>query len=132
MTTTPNALRLDRVGQIALQVRDIERAVAFYRDSLGVPFLFTAPPGLAFFRCGDLSLMLSTPESDAEPHRASTSAIYFQVDDVHAAHAALRDRGVSFIGAPHVVHRAPDFELWMAFFRDPDENMLVVMERKPI
>jgi len=123
---------LDRVGQIAVPVRDLERAVAFYRDALGVPFLFTAPPGLAFFRCGELSLMLSTPEAGAEPHHPSSTVIYFQVDDAHAAHAALRDRGVPFLDEPHVVHRAPDFELWMAFFRDPDENMLAVMARKPV
>ena len=130
--TTTNAVRLDRLGQIAVPVRDLERAVAFYRDALGAPFLFSAPPGLAFFRLGDLSLMLSTPESGAEPHRPSTTVLYFQVEDVHAAHAALRERGVPFIDEPHVVHRAPDFELWMAFFRDPDENVLAVMARKPI
>ena len=125
-------MKLDRIGQIALQVRDLERAVAFYRDSLGVPFLFTAPPGLALFQCGDVSLMLATPERAGDAHHPSSSLVYFQVDDVHAAHAALRGRGVRFADEPHVVHRAPDFELWMAFFRDPDENMLAVMARKPI
>ena len=129
MTTT---VRLDRLGQIALPVRDLERAVAFYRDALGAPLLFTAPPGLAFFQLGELSLMLSTPEAQDAETRPSSSVLYFKVDDVHAAHAALRDRGVPFIDEPHVVHRAPDFELWMAFFRDPDENMLAVMARVPI
>ena len=130
--TPSNALRLDRLGQIAVPVRDLERAVAFYRDALGAPFLFSAPPGLAFFRLGDLSLMLSTPEGGAELGGPSPTVLYFQVEDVQAAHAALLERGVSFIDEPHVVHRAPDFELWMAFFRDPDENMLAVMARKPI
>ena len=130
--STTNALRLDRLGQIAVPVRDLERAVAFYRDALGAPFLFSAPPGLAFFRLGDLSLMLSAPEGEAEPHRPSSTVLYFQVEDVHAAHAALRERGVRFVDEPHVVHRAPEFELWMAFFRDPDDNMLAVMARKPL
>ena len=128
MTSTPT-LALDRVGQIALTVSDLDRAVLFYRDAVGVPFLFTAPPGLALFRCGDLSLLLSRPEGEFEAGKAS-SVIYFQVDDVHAAHATLRDRGVAFIDEPHVVHRAPDFELWMAFFRDPDGHLLALMEEK--
>jgi len=130
--TTTSTVRLDRLGQIALPVRNLERAVAFYRDALGAPLLFTAPPGLAFFQLGDLSLMLSTPEAQDEETRPSSSVLYFKVDDVPAAHAALKERGVKFIDEPHVVHRAADFELWMAFFRDPDENMLAVMARKPI
>lgn len=125
------ALTLDRVGQIALTISDLDRAVAFYRDALGVPFLFTAPPGLALFRCGDVSLMLSRPEGEFEAGKSS-AVIYFSVDDIEAAHATLASRGVTFIDAPHLVHRAADFELWMTFFRDPDGNALALMSRKPI
>jgi methylmalonyl-CoA/ethylmalonyl-CoA epimerase len=118
---------LDALGQIALTVSDVERSTAFYRDTLGVPFLFAAP-GLAFFALGGVRLMLSRPEGD-DP-RAMASPLYFTVRDIARTHEALAARGVEFIGAPHVVHRDARMELWMAFFRDPDGNLLALMEEK--
>jgi methylmalonyl-CoA/ethylmalonyl-CoA epimerase len=119
-------LGLGEIGQVALPVRDLDRAVAFYRDRLGLPFLFAYPP-LAFLMAGTVRLMLS---AQAQP-AAGSSVIYFRVADVAAAHAALRDRGVAFIDVPHIVHSAPDHELWMAFFADGEGNTLALMEERP-
>lgn len=121
---------LTRLGQVAIRVHDVERATAFYRDVLGVAFLFAAPPGLAFFRVGDVSLMLTLAESPEFDHPASP--LYYEVDDITAAHAVLRARGVEFLDEPHRIHRAPDHELWMCFFRDPDANTLALMARRPL
>jgi methylmalonyl-CoA/ethylmalonyl-CoA epimerase len=115
---------LARIGQIALPVRDLERAVAFYRDTLGVPFLMQVPPGLAFFDCAGTRLMLSRPERGVEGH---ASVLYFTVDDIRAAHEALTGRGVAFVDEPHLIGRLPDREVWMCFFRDSEENLLALM-----
>jgi catechol 2,3-dioxygenase-like lactoylglutathione lyase family enzyme len=123
-TTTEQTFGLGAIGQIAQVVDDVEAATAFYRDRLGMRFLFAAP-GLAFFDCGGVRLMLSRADSPEFDHPGSV--LYFRVDDVHAAHAALRARDVAFIDAPHVVHRAADYDLWMTFFRDPDDNVLALM-----
>ena len=127
MTDSPSSVRLDRLGQIALTVDDVERATAFYRDTLGVPFLF-AFPGLAFFRLGEVRLMLSLPEG-ADP-RTAASPLYFTVKDIARIHETLSARGVAFVGAPHIVHRDDSMELWMAFFRDPSGNLLALMEER--
>src|SRR5436190_21832528 len=110
------------IGQIGVAVSDIERAVAFYRDALGMKHLFSAPPGLAFFAAGNIRLMLSCPEK-ADSERF-TSVLYFKVENIEAACEALRTRGVVFEAEAHRVAKMPDHELWMAFFRDPDRNLL--------
>ncbi len=115
---------LSQIGQIAVNVKDLDRAVAFYRDALGMRPLFQVPK-LAFFDCGGIRLMLSLPETPEFDHAASV--IYYKVDDIRAAHAALRGRGVSFDGEPHVVARLPAHDLWMAFCRDPEGNVLALM-----
>jgi methylmalonyl-CoA/ethylmalonyl-CoA epimerase len=116
---------LDRIGQIAVPVSDIERAVTFYREILGMRFLFQAPPGLGFFDCAGVRLMLDAP-AKAQAQNYS-SVIYYQVPDLHAAFETLSARGVSFEAKPHLVARLPDHDLWMAFFRDPDGNLLALM-----
>jgi methylmalonyl-CoA/ethylmalonyl-CoA epimerase len=116
---------LTQVGQIAIPIHDLDRAVAFYRDALGLPLLFQVPPKLAFFDCGGVRLMLSLPEDPEFDHPASI--LYYKVEDIHAAHATLRDRGVEFRGEPHLVAKMPDHELWMAFFRDPEGNTGALM-----
>jgi methylmalonyl-CoA/ethylmalonyl-CoA epimerase len=108
------------LGQIAISTKDVARAVAFYRDALGLDFLFDAGP-LAFLMCGDVRIMLSPPESPELDHRSSV--LYFRVDDIHAARAELVERGVPFDDEPHLIARMPDHELWMTFFRDPDGNL---------
>jgi methylmalonyl-CoA/ethylmalonyl-CoA epimerase len=124
----PVPVRLASLGQIALTVHDLDRAVAFYRDTLGVPHLFTVPPRLAFFDCDGVRLMLGLPEGD-EPGRPG-AILYFRVTGIEESHRALVARGVSFTHAPHLIARMPDHELWMAFFRDPDGNSLALMEEK--
>ena len=116
---------LSRIGQIAVVVHDLGRAVAFYRDTLGMRFLFDAPPKMAFFDCSGIRLMLSLPESAEFDHPGSI--LYYSVEDIHAAAAALESRGVAFDTPPHVVARLPQADLWMAFFRDPDRNVLAMM-----
>jgi methylmalonyl-CoA/ethylmalonyl-CoA epimerase len=122
---TTASFGLGQIGQIAVPVSDIDRAIAFYRDVLGMRFLFKAPPGLGFFDCAGVRLMLDAPAKDqAENH---SSVIYYKVPDLQAAFEALSARGVSFAAKPHLIAKLPDHELWMAFFRDPDENLLALM-----
>ena len=124
MTERP-PVRLSRIGQIAVHAKDVERATAFYRDTLGMTLLFQAPPQLAFFDCDGVRLMLSPP-SEAEFDHPS-SVLYFRVDDIREAHAELSRRGVVFRDQPHLVAKLPDHELWMTFFRDSEDNTLALM-----
>lgn len=123
---------LDRIGQIAVPVRDLARATAFYRDVLGMRFLFQAPPGLAFFDCGGVRLMLAAPEGSADadaPHGASV--LYYSVPDIAAAYDTLATRSVQFAQAPHLIAKLPDRDVWMAFFRDSEENLVGLMSEVP-
>lgn len=126
--TAPAPTGLGPIGQIAMTAHDIPRAIAFYRDALGIPMLFEAPPKMAFFNCGGVRLMLSLPEGSAHDHPGSV--LYFRVADIEAAYANLRDRGVPFAGEPHLIARLPDHELWMAFFTDTEGNTLALMAEK--
>lgn len=123
-------LGLTRIGQISVAVEDLERAVAFYRDVLGMRFLFKAPPGLAFFDCGGVRLMLSPSEENGQ--RFHTSIIYYKVDDIHAAAKTLEERGVRFEQPPHLVAKLPDHELWLCGFRDSENNLLELMSEVPL
>jgi catechol 2,3-dioxygenase-like lactoylglutathione lyase family enzyme len=116
---------IQSLGQVALTVRDVQRSVAFYRDALGLRFLFAPAPTLAFLMIGDVRLMLSAPEGEFTP--GVSSVLYLRVADIETEHAALTARGVAFIDAPHLVARMPDHELWMCFFRDPDDHTLALM-----
>lgn len=116
-----------RIGQIAVPVRQLDRAVAFYRDVLGMRFLFEAPPAMAFFDCGGVRLYLGAPES---PEFTSNALLYYSVDDIVAAHEAISERGGAFIDPPHVVHRDDSGELWMAFLKDSEGNHLALMEQR--
>jgi len=118
---------LSTIGQIALTVSDIGRAIAFYRDKLGLTFLFEVP-NLGFFDCGGVRLMLS---GSGKPADGDSSAVYFSVADIQSACQALKARGVAFEREPHLVARLSDSYLWMAFFRDPDHNLLAVMSETP-
>jgi methylmalonyl-CoA/ethylmalonyl-CoA epimerase len=114
-----------RIGQIAIPVDDLERAVEFYGSIFGLRLLFRAPPGLAFFDCGGVRLMLSRREGAGAPERAGL--VYYLVADLPAAHRALSGRGVQFLHPPHLIARLPDHELWMAFCRDSEGNLLGLM-----
>lgn len=113
------------IGQIAVAVSDIRRAVEFYRDVLELPLLFEAPPGLAFFDCGGVRLMLTIPQGESRDHH--TSVIYYKVADIHAAMETLTSRGVVPVREAQLVARMPDHDLWMAFIRDPDETLIGIM-----
>lgn len=126
--TVDTPFSLTRIAQIAINVKDLERATEFYRSVLGMQFLF-ATPGLAFFDCGGIRLMLSPAEKPEFDHPASI--LYYKVADLQAAHRTLLDRGVRFEGEPHVVHCAADYDLWMAFLRDSEDNLLALMCETP-
>ena len=119
---------LGDIGQIAIVIKDLPRATAFYRDTLGLPFLFEAP-GLSFFQAGSVRLMLSRAEQPEFDH--PSSILYFNVEDILEAHQTLAARGVSFRDAPHAVHKAGDRALWMAFFNDSEENIFALMAWRP-
>jgi predicted enzyme related to lactoylglutathione lyase len=121
--------RLSRLHQIAQRIHDLDRAVAFYRDALGLPLLFTAPPSLAFFDCGGVRLMLSPP-SPGHDHPASV--LYFAVDDIHAMHGALAARGVAFTSPPAKIATLADREVWLAGFTDTEGNSLALMSEPPL
>lgn len=118
---------LDRIGQIALRAKDLERAVQFYRDTLGMRFLFEVP-NLAFFDCGGVRLMLGLPEGDFD-HPGSV--LYYKVPDLNATYEALKRRNVDFIDAPHIIAKMPDHDLWMVFFHDSEGNTLALMSEVP-
>ncbi len=122
--TPAAAFGLSQIGQIAINVHDTGRAVAFYRDQLGMKFLFAAGQ-LAFFDAGGIRLMLTPPEKPEFDHPGSI--LYFKVPDIKLAHTTLSQRGVKFEDAPHMIARMPDHELWMTFFRDSENNLLGLM-----
>lgn len=118
-------VQLSEIGQIAVPVHDVAKAVAFYRDKLGMKLLFEAPPKLAFFQNGSVRLMLSEPEAPEFDHRSSI--IYYKVEDIQSAFEVLKSKGVTFTDEPHMIAKMPDHELWMAFFKDVDDNVLAIM-----
>lgn len=116
---------LSRIGQISMNAKDLDRAIGFYRDTLGLPFLFQAPPKLAFFDAGGVRLLLDVPEDKEFDHPGSI--LYFAVEDINQMHQTLVSRGVLFRTEPHLIARMPDREIWMAFFDDTEGNTLALM-----
>ncbi len=121
MSTSP---AITHIGQIAIVVKDVDRAIAFYRDQLQLPMLFRAG-NLAFFQSGQTRLMLSAAEKSEFDH--PSSILYFSVGDIKAAHATMKSNGVTFIDDPHLIAKMPDHELWMCFFTDTEGNTLALM-----
>lgn len=128
MTSIPPFAGLSDIGQIAITVRDVGQATAFYRDVLGLKFLFSAGPNLAFFAAGTVRLMLSTPQGAGEIGK--NSILYFRVTDITTAHRSVVERGAKHESAPQLVARMPDHELWLAAVRDPDGNIVELMEER--
>lgn len=116
-------VHLDTVGQIAVTVTDLERSRNFYRNTLGMKFLFDAG-NMAFFQCGTIRFMIGTA---AHPVQPGGTIIYFRVDDIDATHSALVAKGVEFLQKPHLVARMQEHDLWMAFLADPDQNPIGLM-----
>ena len=119
-----DAIGLSRIHQISMRTHDVDRAVRFYRDTLGLHFLFAAAPRLAFFDCNGVRLMLSTPEPGFD-HPGSV--LYFGVEDIRAMHDTLRSRGVEFRTEPHKIATLADREVWLADFEDTEGNTLALM-----
>lgn len=121
-------MALGPLGQIHISVTDLDRSVAFYRDTLGIPLLFQVPGRpMAFFASGQVRLYLGVPES---PEFTTRTVLYFHVEDIDAEYRRLAGAGVEFGGEPHVVHRDGDTELWMAFCRDPDGHHVGLMQER--
>lgn len=122
--------KLEAIGQIHVGVKDIDRAVAFYRDVLGMPLLFEIPDQqMAFFDCGGIRLYLSADESDEFP---SNPLIYYTVSDMNEAYKAISGQEVEFLREPHIVHRTEQYELWMAGFHDPEGNFIHLMHEASV
>jgi methylmalonyl-CoA/ethylmalonyl-CoA epimerase len=125
MNATETGVGITRLGQIAINAKDVDRATAFYQDVLGLKLLFKAPPSLAFFDCGGVRLMLDHAEKPEHDHLSSV--LYFSVPDIQSAHGKLKQSGVRFEDEPHVIAKMPSHDLWMTFFRDSESNLLALM-----
>lgn len=119
---------LSDIGQIAVIVGDVAKATAFYRDVLGLKFLFPAGPNMAFLAAGNVRLMLTTPQGHGEVGK--NSILYFKVTDIVLTHAQLVARGAPPASEPRMIAKMPDHELWMAAVRDPEGNVVELMEEK--
>lgn len=125
MPATASGIGITQLGQIAINAKDVERAAAFYQDVLGLRLLFKAPPGLAFFDCGGVRLMLDRAEKPEFDHLSSV--LYFAVPNIQAAYGKLKESGVRFEDEPHLIAKMPTHDLWMTFFRDSEENLMALM-----
>ncbi len=117
------------VGQLMIPVEDFDRGVSFYKETLGLPFLFSAPPQMAFFMCGPVRLLVGVSPAAEKAQRGS--AIYFKIENIKEVSESLKSKGVKFRAEPHLVHRTPNSELWLAEFTDPDGNQLALMSEVP-
>jgi methylmalonyl-CoA/ethylmalonyl-CoA epimerase len=115
---------ITKIGQLALVFKNLDPAITFYRDILGLRFLFSAGPKLAFFDCGGTMLMFTAAERPEFDH--PNSVVYFNVADIQAAYSGLLAQGVKFEEAPHLIAKLPAFDLWLATFRDPENNLLAL------
>lgn len=121
-------VRLKTLGQIAITVRDLAASTEFYRDTLGMKFLFGAG-SMSFFQCDSIRLLLGTAEGDSsdKPVAPTSTILYFKVDDLTETHAHLLAHGVEFSQGPHLVAKMPTHDLWMAFLKDPEGNAIGLM-----
>jgi predicted enzyme related to lactoylglutathione lyase len=124
--STPFAL--SEIGQIAITVSGVDTVLPFYRDVLGLRFLFRAGPDLAFLAAGGIRIMLTTPQGAGTPGK--NSILYFKVADLAGTHAAIVERGAMSLAGPHLIAKMPDHELWMASVQDPDGNVVELMEER--
>ena len=124
---SPLSIGIQALGQVSIGVADLDRAISFYRDTLGLRFLFRAPPGLAFFDCGGVRLMLDAPLGADK----GSSILYFKVADIAAEFARLEAGGAEILAQPHKIADMPDYALWMGFFKDSEGNTLALMAERP-
>lgn len=128
MTAATASLGITSIGQISIVVQDVERATAFYRDVLGLPLLFTVP-GMAFFDCGGVRLMLGRASSPELDH--PSSILYFRVPEIQAGHQRLVEQGVTIVAPPRLIAPMAKYDLWMAAFRDSEGNVHELMSEAP-
>ena len=120
---------LNQIGQIFVNVKDLDPATAFYRDVLGMTYLFSAPPGMVFFDCCGIRIMLGVADKPELSHPASV--IYYKVENIERVYETFKTAGVEFIIAPHLVAQMPTYDLWLADFRDSEGNILALMSEVP-
>ncbi len=128
-TMAPADPGLSAIAQILVNAKDLERAILFYRDTLGMNFLFQAPPNMAFFDCGGIRILVGIADRKEIDHPASV--IYYRVRDIQASYELLASRGVEFIVKPHLVAPMPAYDLWLADFRDSEGNILALLSEVP-
>jgi len=124
MMAAADTLEITGIGQIAINCHDLKRATEFYRDTLGMRML-SEFPGLAFFDCGGVRLMLAEPEKKEFDHPASI--IYYRVSDIQQSARTLTDKGVALEHEPRIIAKMPDHDLWMFFVRDSEGNLIGLM-----
>ena len=122
-----NDLRINSIYQVSVSVDDLDRAIDFYRDKVGIEFIAKFPPGLAIFDCDGVHLMLSAVPGES---LTGNSVIYFNVPDIQTSFKTLKARGVGFIREPHVIHSTDNYELWMAFFEDSEGNTMAIADER--
>jgi methylmalonyl-CoA/ethylmalonyl-CoA epimerase len=129
MASPATATAPNRIAQIAVMVKDLPRAIRFYRDTLGLKFLFEAPPQMAFFDCGGVRLLIGLPEKPEFDHPASI--VYYHVTDIDATVKAMREKGVEVKQEPHFVAKLEKHDLWLAFIQDSEGNPVGLMSEVP-
>jgi predicted enzyme related to lactoylglutathione lyase len=120
--------RAGSIMQVAITVSDVGQATAYYRDVVGLEFLFSAGPNLAFLRAGSVRVMLTVPQGAGAV--GANSVLYFRVHDIENAFVAMLARGATQERPPQLAAKMPDHELWIGFLRDPDGNLVGIMEEK--
>jgi len=123
-------VKLEKIGQIAIAITDLEKSVSFYKNTLDLELLFEVSPNLAFFNCGGTRLMMTTLQGEEKDH--NTSVIYYKVSDIHQVTERLESRGVVFERKPQRAAKMEDHELWIGFLRDPDQNLIGIMAELPL
>jgi len=123
-------IKIEKIGQIAIAITDLEKSVGFYKGILNLELLFEVPPNLAFFNCGGTRLMMTTLQGDEKDHH--TSVIYYQVTDIHQTTKRLENIGIVFERKPQLAAKMEDHELWIGFLRDPDQNLIGIMAELPL
>lgn len=126
-TSSESPVHFGKIGQVALTVTDLERSRNFYRDTLGMRFLFDAG-NMAFFQCGETRFMIG---ASSKPAASEGTILYFMVTDIQAAHAYLKQQNVEFVQEPHLVAHIETHDLWIGFLKDPDGNVLGMMSEIP-
>lgn len=123
-------MNIEGIGQVAIAISNLEKSIYFYEKILKLEMLFQVPPGLAFFRCGNVRLMLTTLQGKEEDH--NTSAIYYRLKDITSVFEELKSLQVDIERPPQMAAKMEDHELWIGFVRDPDRNLVGLMEEKPL